>query len=121
MSALRISILVAWVVFWIYWIISAASAKEGSRTTSFPDAYPGYKLKTKMLIPFVLQNTCTHTIGGTTETFLDEDRPGGRPGGCPGDKKRYAIAVVWRAYRRGGAAHRIVQCFKHGCRASRTL
>lgn len=54
MSALRISILVAWVVFWIYWIISAASAKEGSRTTSFPDAYPGYKLKTKMLIPFVL-------------------------------------------------------------------
>lgn len=32
MPALRISILVAWVLFWIYWLISAASAKEGSRT-----------------------------------------------------------------------------------------
>jgi protein-S-isoprenylcysteine O-methyltransferase Ste14 len=32
MSALKISILVAWVIFWIYWLISAAGAKEGSRT-----------------------------------------------------------------------------------------
>jgi protein-S-isoprenylcysteine O-methyltransferase Ste14 len=32
MSALQTSILVAWVVFWIYWLISATRAKEGSRT-----------------------------------------------------------------------------------------
>lgn len=32
MSALRTSILAIWLVFWIYWLISAAGAKEGSRT-----------------------------------------------------------------------------------------
>ena len=32
MSALKTSILVVWVLFWIYWLISAAGAKEGSRT-----------------------------------------------------------------------------------------
>jgi protein-S-isoprenylcysteine O-methyltransferase Ste14 len=32
MSALKISIAVLWVLFWIYWLISAAGAKEGSRT-----------------------------------------------------------------------------------------
>jgi protein-S-isoprenylcysteine O-methyltransferase Ste14 len=32
MSSLRISIVVAWILFWIYWLISAAGAKEGSRT-----------------------------------------------------------------------------------------
>jgi protein-S-isoprenylcysteine O-methyltransferase Ste14 len=32
MSALRTSILVIWILFWIYWLISAAGAKAGSRT-----------------------------------------------------------------------------------------
>jgi protein-S-isoprenylcysteine O-methyltransferase Ste14 len=32
MTALKISIAVLWVLFWIYWLISAAGAKEGSRT-----------------------------------------------------------------------------------------
>lgn len=32
MSALKTSILVVWVVFWIYWLVSAVGAKEGSRT-----------------------------------------------------------------------------------------
>jgi protein-S-isoprenylcysteine O-methyltransferase Ste14 len=32
MSALKISIFVVWGVFWIYWLISAAGAKEGART-----------------------------------------------------------------------------------------
>jgi protein-S-isoprenylcysteine O-methyltransferase Ste14 len=32
MPTLKISILVAWLLFWIYWLISAAGAKEGSRT-----------------------------------------------------------------------------------------
>lgn len=32
MSALKISVFAVWVVFWIYWLISAAGAKEGSRT-----------------------------------------------------------------------------------------
>jgi protein-S-isoprenylcysteine O-methyltransferase Ste14 len=30
-SALRSAILVAWAVFWIYWLVSAAGAKHGSR------------------------------------------------------------------------------------------
>jgi protein-S-isoprenylcysteine O-methyltransferase Ste14 len=30
MPALRISIGVLWIVFWVYWLVSAASAKEGS-------------------------------------------------------------------------------------------
>ena len=32
MSALKTSIVVVWVLFWIYWLISAAGAKEGTRT-----------------------------------------------------------------------------------------
>jgi protein-S-isoprenylcysteine O-methyltransferase Ste14 len=32
MSALKTAIVVVWVLFWIYWLISAAGAKEGSRT-----------------------------------------------------------------------------------------
>lgn len=32
MSALNIAIAVLWVLFWIYWLISAAGAKDGSRT-----------------------------------------------------------------------------------------
>jgi protein-S-isoprenylcysteine O-methyltransferase Ste14 len=32
MSALRASILVVWVVFWVYWMIAAAGVKQGSRT-----------------------------------------------------------------------------------------
>jgi protein-S-isoprenylcysteine O-methyltransferase Ste14 len=32
MSALKTSILIVWVLFWIYWLISAAGAKEGART-----------------------------------------------------------------------------------------
>jgi protein-S-isoprenylcysteine O-methyltransferase Ste14 len=31
-TALKISIGVLWVLFWIYWLISAAGAKQGSRT-----------------------------------------------------------------------------------------
>jgi protein-S-isoprenylcysteine O-methyltransferase Ste14 len=31
MTALRILIPVAWVLFWIYWLVSAASAKQGTR------------------------------------------------------------------------------------------
>jgi protein-S-isoprenylcysteine O-methyltransferase Ste14 len=32
MPALKTSILAVWVVFWVYWMISAVGAKEGSRT-----------------------------------------------------------------------------------------
>ena len=32
MSALRIAITIIWVLFWIYWLISATGAKRGSRT-----------------------------------------------------------------------------------------
>src|SRR5271167_4763271 len=32
MSALKTCILVVWVLFWIYWLISALGAKAGSRT-----------------------------------------------------------------------------------------
>jgi protein-S-isoprenylcysteine O-methyltransferase Ste14 len=32
MPALKTSILAVWVVFWVYWMISATRAKEGSRT-----------------------------------------------------------------------------------------
>ncbi len=32
MSALRVAIPVVWVVFWVYWLVSAAGAKEGTRT-----------------------------------------------------------------------------------------
>jgi protein-S-isoprenylcysteine O-methyltransferase Ste14 len=32
MSALKASITIAWVLFWIYWLISAAGAKGGTRT-----------------------------------------------------------------------------------------
>jgi protein-S-isoprenylcysteine O-methyltransferase Ste14 len=32
MSALKTSVLVVWVFFWLYWLISAAAAKEGSRS-----------------------------------------------------------------------------------------
>jgi protein-S-isoprenylcysteine O-methyltransferase Ste14 len=32
MTALKTSIAVLWVIFWIYWLVSAAGAKEGSRT-----------------------------------------------------------------------------------------
>jgi protein-S-isoprenylcysteine O-methyltransferase Ste14 len=31
-AALKISVAVLWVLFWIYWLVSAAGAKEGSRT-----------------------------------------------------------------------------------------
>jgi protein-S-isoprenylcysteine O-methyltransferase Ste14 len=33
MTALNSLIVVGWVLFWIYWLISAVGAKEGSRTT----------------------------------------------------------------------------------------
>ncbi|MGA9876777.1 MAG: isoprenylcysteine carboxylmethyltransferase family protein [Solirubrobacteraceae bacterium] len=32
MNALKISISVLWILFWIYWLVSAANAKQGSRT-----------------------------------------------------------------------------------------
>jgi len=34
MSALRVAIPVVWVVFWVYWLVSAAGAKEGTRAGS---------------------------------------------------------------------------------------
>ncbi len=38
MSALRTSLLIAWAVFWIYWLLSAIGVKQGSRnlTSRFP-------------------------------------------------------------------------------------
>ena len=32
MSALRVAIPIVWIVFWVYWLVSAAGAKEGTRT-----------------------------------------------------------------------------------------
>jgi protein-S-isoprenylcysteine O-methyltransferase Ste14 len=45
--------LIALVVMGTYFVYSA-TVEERLLTTSFPAAYPGYRAKTKMLIPFVL-------------------------------------------------------------------
>ncbi len=45
--------LIAMIVMGIYFVYSA-TVEERLLTASFPAAYPGYKAKTKMLIPFVL-------------------------------------------------------------------
>jgi protein-S-isoprenylcysteine O-methyltransferase Ste14 len=37
MSELRTAIFAAWIAFWVYWLVSAAGAKQGSRTVNrFP-------------------------------------------------------------------------------------
>jgi protein-S-isoprenylcysteine O-methyltransferase Ste14 len=51
--ALQLYFLVAFVVLAIYFIYSA-TVEEKLLVSSFPAAYPSYKTKTKMLIPFVL-------------------------------------------------------------------
>jgi protein-S-isoprenylcysteine O-methyltransferase Ste14 len=45
MHALKLAIGCAWLVFWIYWVASASTS-----------AYPEYRSRTKMLIPFLLQD-----------------------------------------------------------------
>lgn len=45
--------LIALVVLGAYFVYSA-TVEERLMTGSFPDAYPGYKARTKMLIPFLL-------------------------------------------------------------------
>lgn len=54
-TALTVNVywLLLFVVMGAYFIYSAR-VEEGIMTSSFPDAYPSYREKTKMLIPFVL-------------------------------------------------------------------
>ncbi len=75
MPALKLAIGWAWIAFWIYWLVSAAVSKqsvpggwrsrlagvsavgvieERNLTATFPTAYPEYRSRTKMLIPFLL-------------------------------------------------------------------
>lgn len=45
-----------WLIFWalmVTFFTSSARAEEKSMVTRFPKAYPDYKARTKMLIPFV--------------------------------------------------------------------
>jgi protein-S-isoprenylcysteine O-methyltransferase Ste14 len=49
----NVSLLLAASVFAIYFVYSAG-VEERLLTASFPVAYPGYRARTKMLIPFVL-------------------------------------------------------------------
>ena len=49
MSTLNVAIPVAWVVFWVYWLISAFAAKRGSRTTL--TRFPGLGI---LVLAFVL-------------------------------------------------------------------
>ena len=51
--ATNLSLLIAAAVLGIYFAYSAR-VEERLLTTSFPVAYPGYRARTKMLIPFVL-------------------------------------------------------------------
>jgi protein-S-isoprenylcysteine O-methyltransferase Ste14 len=51
--AVQLYFLVAFVVLAIYFIYSA-TVEEKLLVTSFPATYPSYKMRTKMLIPFVL-------------------------------------------------------------------
>jgi protein-S-isoprenylcysteine O-methyltransferase Ste14 len=58
------AILIVWVVFWLGWLVVAAvmgayfgySAVMEERTLieQFPEAYPRYRARTKLLIPFLL-------------------------------------------------------------------
>lgn len=54
-SALAVNLwwLVAFLVLGAYFIYSAR-VEEGIMTRAFPDAYPSYRMHTKMIIPFVL-------------------------------------------------------------------
>jgi len=45
--------LVAFVIFGLYFIYSATQ-EEKIMFTAFPNQYPEYKKKTKMLVPFIL-------------------------------------------------------------------
>jgi protein-S-isoprenylcysteine O-methyltransferase Ste14 len=51
--ATNLYLLIALGVIGIYFIYSA-SVEEKIMTTSFPNTYPSYRMRTKMLIPFVL-------------------------------------------------------------------
>jgi protein-S-isoprenylcysteine O-methyltransferase Ste14 len=51
--ATNLYLLVAVVVIGVYFIYSA-KVEEKIMTTTFPNTYPGYRTRTKMLIPFVL-------------------------------------------------------------------
>jgi protein-S-isoprenylcysteine O-methyltransferase Ste14 len=51
--ATNLYLLIAVVVIGVYFIYSA-KVEEKIMTTSFPNKYPSYKMRTKMLIPFVL-------------------------------------------------------------------
>jgi protein-S-isoprenylcysteine O-methyltransferase Ste14 len=54
-SALLIGpwLLVVFIIYFLYFLFSATS-EEKTLTKEFPDTYPAYKARTKMLIPFVL-------------------------------------------------------------------
>lgn len=41
MPGLRTAVLIVWVLFWLYWLISAANAKEGTRGRSLRARLPG--------------------------------------------------------------------------------
>jgi protein-S-isoprenylcysteine O-methyltransferase Ste14 len=66
--AVTVAVFALWGVFWLYWLAAAAGAKgvvgsyfihsarveEQLLRASFPTAYPSYRARTKMLIPFLL-------------------------------------------------------------------
>jgi protein-S-isoprenylcysteine O-methyltransferase Ste14 len=51
--ATNLYLLIAVLVIGFYFIYSA-KVEEKNMTTRFPNTYPGYRMRTKMLIPFVL-------------------------------------------------------------------
>ncbi len=51
--AVRLNWLGLWAVFFLYFLY-AARVEEGHMTRRFPDVYPEYQRRTKMLIPFLL-------------------------------------------------------------------
>jgi protein-S-isoprenylcysteine O-methyltransferase Ste14 len=51
--ATNLYLLVGVLVIGIYFIYSA-KVEERNMTTTFPNTYPSYRMRTKMLIPFVL-------------------------------------------------------------------
>jgi protein-S-isoprenylcysteine O-methyltransferase Ste14 len=57
MLGTALSVNVYWlIIFFVMgtYFIYSARVEEGIMTSSFPDAYPSYRARTKMLIPFVL-------------------------------------------------------------------
>lgn len=43
-----------WYLVWTLYFLYSAIEEEKAMLVQFPDEYPGYKEKTKMLIPFIL-------------------------------------------------------------------